>query len=99
MWRFRCSPALVAAAQGINLSVDIEDVFNYPTLGEVADNRQEASDLPEPKDSASQVSILDHDTVGASATACQVECDMIEDVRVALLSCPDSNRSLGQRLR
>lgn len=71
---------LVAAARDVNLSVEIEDVFNSPTLGGLAEKCQEASPASKPKGTASEVSILDQDTVGACATACQVEPETIEDI-------------------
>ena len=71
---------LVATARDMNLSVDIEDVFNSPTLGGLAKKVQEASPASKLEAAASEVSVLDQGTVGAFATACQVEPDTIEDI-------------------
>lgn len=71
---------LVAAARDLNLSMDIEDVFNFPTLGGQAEKCQEASPASKPKGTASGVSILDQDTVGACATDSQVKPDTVEDI-------------------
>ena len=40
---------LVAAAEAMDLSLDIEDLFNYPTLGALATNCQEAGHVSKPK--------------------------------------------------
>ena len=71
---------LVAAAEAADLSVNIEDVFNHPTLGELTEKCQESSHVSKPNDPASEVSILDQVTVDACATACQVDRDIIEDI-------------------
>ena len=71
---------LVAAARAVNISVAIEDVFNHPTLGELATKCQEINHPSKPKGNAGEISILDQDTVGACATACRVERDTIEDI-------------------
>ena len=71
---------LVAAAQATQVSLDIEDIFNYPTLGELAKNCQEGSHLSKTQDPANESSVLDQDTLEACATACQVERNAIEDI-------------------
>lgn len=71
---------LVAAAEAVDLSVDIEDVFNHPTLGEFTGKCQESSHISKPNDTAGEVSVLNQDTVNTCATACQVDRDIIEDV-------------------
>ena len=71
---------LVAAAEAVDLSVNIEDVFNHPTLGELTEKCRESSHVSKPKDTASEVSRLDQDTVDTCATACHVDRDIIEDV-------------------
>ena len=71
---------LVAAAQELNVSLDIEDVFNCPLLGELVAKCRQLSDSPEPKDTARHVSVLDQGTVDACASACQVERGTIEDI-------------------
>ena len=71
---------LVAAAQATHVSLDIEDVFNYPTLGELAKNCQEGSHLSKTEDPASEVSVLDQETLEACATAYKVERNTIEDI-------------------
>lgn len=40
---------LVAAAEAMDLALDIEDLFNYPTLGALATNCQEAGHVSKPK--------------------------------------------------
>ena len=71
---------LVAAAQAVNIAVDIEDVFNHPTLGKLASKCQEINHPSKPKDNAGEISILDQGTVSACTTACRVERDTIEDI-------------------
>ena len=71
---------LVAAAEAVDLVVDIEDVFKHPTLEEMAGKCQVAIRDSMPKDTVSEVSILDQGTVDACATTCQVERDKIEDI-------------------
>ena len=71
---------LVAAAQESNVSLDIEDVFNYPLLGDLVTKCRQISDSPESKNIARPVSVLDQGTVDACASACQVEPGTIEDV-------------------
>lgn len=71
---------LVAAAQESNVTLDIEDVFNYPLLGDLVTKCRQISDSPKSKNIARQVSVLDQGTVDACASACQVEIDTIEDV-------------------
>ena len=71
---------LVAAAEAVDLSVKIEDIFNHPTLGELTEKCQDSSHISKSNDTASEVSILDQDTMDTCATACQVDPDMIEDV-------------------
>ena len=70
---------LVATAKAVDLSVDIEDVFNHLTLGELTEKCQESNHISKPNDTTSEVSILDQDTVDTCATACQVDRDIIED--------------------
>ena len=41
---------------------------------------QESSHIPKPNDTASEVSILDQNTVDTCVTACQVHRDIFEDV-------------------
>ena len=76
---------LVAAAQAVNVSVDIEDVFNHPTLGGLTMTCQETNHVSKPNDNVSEISILDHDTLRACATACRVERDTIDDIFPASL--------------
>ena len=71
---------LVAAAQESNVSLDIEDVFNYPLLGDLVTKCRHISDSPESKGIRRQVSVLDQGTVDACASACQVERGTIEDI-------------------
>ena len=71
---------LVAAAQESNVSLDIEDVFNYPLLGDLVAKCHQLSDSPESKNIAQNVSVLDQGTVDACASACQVERGAIEDI-------------------
>ena len=71
---------LVAAAQELNVSLDIEDVFNYPLLGDLVAKCRQISDSQESKNIARQVSVLDQGTVDACASACQVERGTIEDI-------------------
>ena len=71
---------LVAAAEAVDLSINIEDVFNHPTLGGLTEKCQESSRVSNPNDTASEVSILDQVTVDTCATACQVDRDIIEDI-------------------
>ena len=71
---------LVAAAGAVDLSVNIEDVFNHPTLRELTEKCQESSQVSKPNDTASEVSILDQDTMDTCAIACQVDRDIIEDI-------------------
>ena len=66
---------LVATAQAVNISVDIEDVLNHPNLGELTTISQEINHASKPKENAGETSILDQDTVGECATACLVEGD------------------------
>ena len=71
---------LVAAAEAMDLSLSIEDVFNFPTLGALAQNCQEAGHVSQPEDTTSKVSVLGQDIVGACATVCRVTPDMVEDI-------------------
>ena len=71
---------LVAAAQESNVSLDIEDVFNYPLLGELVAKCRQISDSPKSKNAARQVSVLDQGPVDACASACHVERGAIEDI-------------------
>ena len=71
---------LVAVAQESNVSLDIEDVFNYPLLGDLVAKCRQISDSPESKHIARQVSVLDQGTVDECASACQVERGTIEDI-------------------
>ena len=80
---------LVAAAQAIDISVDIRDVFDHPTLSNLAGKCQEADHSSKSEEEHSvggDVSILDPDTVDACACACRVDRDAIEDIFPTSLS-------------
>ena len=71
---------LVAAAEAVDLLVNIEDIFNHPTLAELTEKCQDSSHVSKSNDTAGQVSVLDQGTMDTCATACQVHRDMIEDI-------------------
>lgn len=71
---------LVAAAQEVDVLLDIEDVFDYPELGELVHKCRHFDGSSERKTTATHVAVLDQDTLGACAAACQVERDTIEDI-------------------
>ena len=71
---------LVTAAAAVGITLGIEDVFNHPTLEQQVEKCQETTHVSKPKDSTSELSSMDQDTVDACASACQVDRHTIEDI-------------------